>query len=56
MVSGYKSYFQKKELLFALVLDLWEANVNYGYDMYFLTKTSNEKIYWDGSGNICNFL
>jgi len=21
-----------------------------------LTKTSNEKIYWDGSGNICNFL
>ena len=27
MVSGYKSYFQEKGLLFALVLDLWKANV-----------------------------
>jgi len=25
---------RKKELLFALVLDLWKANVNYGYVMY----------------------
>jgi len=34
MVSGCKSYFQKKELLFALVLDLWKANENYGYDVH----------------------
>ena len=36
MLSGCKYYCQKKELLFALVLDLWKANVNYGYDMIYL--------------------
>jgi len=25
---------RKKEFLFALVLDLWKANVNYGYVVY----------------------
>ena len=34
----------------------WISELDIKQLLFFLTKTSNEKIYWDGSGSICNFL
>jgi hypothetical protein len=37
-------------------INIMNLTIRYKATSILVDKTSNEKIYWDGIGNICNFL
>ena len=46
----------KCKLLLKRVFKSWISELDWNRPVFFLTKTSNEKMYWDGSESICNCL
>jgi len=65
MASDYISCFQNTNVKFVegkcklwlkCVFKLWISELDWNRPVFFLTKTSKEKMYWDGSESICNCL
>jgi len=46
----------KCKLWLKSIFKSWISELDWNRPLFFLTKTSKEKIYWDGSESICNCL
>ena len=65
MASDYISCFQNTNVKFVegkcklwlkCVFKLWISELDWNRPLFLLTKTSREKMYWDGSESICVWI